>query len=168
MLGYERGCEDRDKMQLLMDGYCDQHAIAAGRGVPAEPAGRVPVAASTLTRITEPFIIRYEDCHRRSGAFRVFVFLAESHIAIHTHSFRERGFVEHRRVFLLQRPFDTEHAAEDLRRGFDFKEWRVALAEREWVLTLHSQGTENPTLLQLPCAHEGEALQTAPRTFARS
>jgi len=125
-------------MHLLMDGYCDNKSLLQDeeflRDLLSEYPGRIH-----MTRISEPFIIRYEDCPPEEWGISGFVFLAESHIAIHT--FVERGFVNID-VFSCK-DFNTDLAAEDLRRRFDFKESRVALAEREWSRTQPEK--ENPT-----------------------
>ena len=75
-------------MHLLMDGYCDNKSLLQDeeflRDLLSEYPGRIH-----MTRISEPFIIRYEDCPPEEWGISGFVFLAESHIAIHT--FVERG-----------------------------------------------------------------------------
>ena len=124
-------------MHLLMDGYCDNKELLQDeeflKNLLYEYPGRIH-----MTRISEPMIIRYEDCVPEEWGISGFVFLAESHIAIHT--FVERGFVNID-VFSCK-DFDTADAAEDIRRRFDFKKWRVALVEREWSRS--QPGTENP------------------------
>ena len=125
-------------MHLLMDGYCDNKELLQDeeflRNLLLEYPGRIG-----MTRISEPYIIRYEDCVPEEWGISGFVFLAESHIAIHT--FVERNFVNID-VFSCK-DFDTDHAAADLRERFEFTQSRVALAEREW--TRSQPGTENPT-----------------------
>jgi S-adenosylmethionine decarboxylase len=125
-------------MHLLMDGFCDDKELLQNeeflRNLLAEYPGRIG-----MTRISEPFIIRYEDCPPEEWGISGFVFLAESHIVIHT--FVERGFVNID-VFSCK-DFDTEHAAEDMNKRFGFTKSRVALAEREWARS--QPGTENPT-----------------------
>ena len=125
-------------MHLLMDGFCDDRELLQDeeflRNLLSEYPGRIG-----MTRISEPFIIRYEDCVPEEWGISGFVFLAESHIVIHT--FVERGFVNID-VFSCK-DFDTEHAAEDMKQRFNFTKSRVALAEREW--TRSQPGTENPT-----------------------
>lgn len=125
-------------MHLLMDGYCDNKELLQDeeflKKLLLEYPGRIG-----MTRISEPYIIRYEDCVPEEWGISGFVFLAESHIAIHT--FVERNFVNID-VFSCK-DFDTDHAAADLRERFQFTQSRVALAEREW--TRSQPGTENPT-----------------------
>jgi len=125
-------------MHLLMDGYSNNKELLQDeehlKDLLREYPGRIG-----MTRISEPYVIRYTDCVPEEWGISGFVFLAESHIAIHT--FVERNFVNVD-VFSCK-DFDTELAAEDLRQRFQFAEWRVARAEREW--TRSQAGTENPT-----------------------
>ncbi len=125
-------------MHLLMDGYCDNKELLQDeeflRNLLLEYPGRIG-----MTRISDPYIIRYVDCVPEEWGISGFVFLAESHIAIHT--FVERNFVNID-VFSCK-DFDTDHAAADLRERFQFTNSRVALAEREW--TRSQPCTENPT-----------------------
>ncbi len=125
-------------MHLLMDGYSENKELLQDeeflRNLLLEYPDRIG-----MKRISEPYIIRYEDCVPEEWGISGFVFLAESHIAIHT--FVERYFVNID-VFSCK-DFDTEHAAEDLKQRFGFTQSRVALAEREWSRS--QPGTENPT-----------------------
>ncbi len=125
-------------MHLLMDGYCDNKELLQDeeylRNLLLEYPGRIG-----MIRISEPFIIRYDDCAPEEWGISGFVFLAESHIAIHT--FVERYFVNID-VFSCK-DFDTDHAAEDLRQRFRLTQSRVALVEREW--SRFKPGTKNPT-----------------------
>jgi len=125
-------------MHLLMDGYCDNKELLQDEDFLRSLLREYP-ARIGMTRITDPFVIRYDDCVPEEWGISGFVFLAESHIAIHT--FVERGFVNID-VFSCK-DFDTAHAAEDLRSRFDFTMSRVSLAEREWARS--QEGTENPT-----------------------
>lgn len=125
-------------MHLLMDGYCDDKNLLQDEEFLSNLLKEYPGRIS-MTRISEPFIIRYDACPVEEWGISGFVFLAESHIAIHT--FVERGFVNID-VFSCK-DFDTELAAADLRQRFGFTKSRVALAEREWSRS--QPGTENPT-----------------------
>lgn len=125
-------------MHLLMDGYCDDRNLLQDEGFLKNLLLEYPARIS-MNRISEPFIIRYENCPPEEWGISGFVFLAESHIAIHT--FVERGFVNID-VFSCK-DFDTDLAAEDLRKRFNFTESRISLAEREWARS--QPGTENPT-----------------------
>ena len=125
-------------MHLLMDGHSDNKELLQDeeflRDLLTHYPGRIG-----MTRISEPLIIRYTDCPPEEWGISGFVFLAESHIAIHT--FVEQNLVNVD-VFSCK-AFDTDLAAEDLRQRFEFTEWRVARAERN--LKRSQRGTENPT-----------------------
>jgi S-adenosylmethionine decarboxylase len=58
-----------------------------------------------------------------------FVFIAESHIGVHT--FVERNYVNID-VFSCK-DFDTEKAIEDFREGFQLVKLRTCLIDREWA-----------------------------------
>ncbi|MBN1855635.1 MAG: S-adenosylmethionine decarboxylase [Dehalococcoidia bacterium] len=114
-------------MHLLIDGYCENKELLEDeehlRQVLAEYPGRI-----SMTRISEPYVIRYDDCEPEEWGISGFVFLAESHIAIHT--FVEQSYVNVD-VFSCK-DFDTDVAAEDLRKRFKMTKSRVSLAERGW------------------------------------
>ena len=125
-------------MHLLMDGHCDNRELLQDEGFLRDLLTEYPGRIS-MTRISEPFIIRYDNCPPEEWGISGFVFLAESHIAIHT--FVERGLVNID-VFSCK-DFNTNLAANDLRERFNFTKSRVALAEREWDRS--QPGSENPT-----------------------
>jgi len=125
-------------MHLLIDGYCENKELLEDeeflRQLLSEYPGRI-----SMTRISEPYVIRYADCEPEEWGISGFVFLAESHIAIHT--FVERSFVNID-VFSCK-DFDTEVAVEDLRERFKLTKSRVSLAERGW--SSPNQVAENPS-----------------------
>jgi len=125
-------------MHLLMDGYSNNKELLQDEEHLRQLLADYP-ARIGMTRISEPYIIRYEDCEPEEWGISGFVFLAESHIAIHT--FVEQNFVNVD-VFSCK-DFDTELAAEDLRQRFEFTEWRVSQAERHMARS--QPGTENPS-----------------------
>ena len=125
-------------MHLLMDGYCEDKDLLQDEEFLTELL-REYTSRINMTRISEPFIIRYDSCPVEEWGISGFVFLAESHIVIHT--FVEQGLVNID-VFSCK-DFDTAQAAEDLRGRFKLTKSRVALAERDW--TRSRPGEENPT-----------------------
>lgn len=124
-------------MQLLMDGYSESKDLLQNEEFLRELLTDYP-SKIAMTRISDPHIIRFTDCEPEEWGISGFVFLAESHIAIHT--FVERSFVNID-VFSCK-DFDTSVAVEDLRKRFRLTDWRVSLAEREWSRS--SPDTENP------------------------
>lgn len=125
-------------MHLLMDGYSADKSLLQDenflRTVLTEYPGKVG-----MTRISEPYVIRYDDCPPEEWGISGFVFLAESHVAIHT-------FVEHLFVNIdvfSCKDFDTDMAIADLKERFKLSQSRVSLAEREWRRS--RPGDDNPT-----------------------
>jgi S-adenosylmethionine decarboxylase len=125
-------------MHLLMDGYSADKALLQDeeflRRLLAEYPDRVG-----MTRISEPLIIRYDNCPPEEWGISGFVFLAESHIAIHT--FVEKLLVN---IDLFScKDFDTEKAVADLKSRFKLTRSRVSFAERDWDRS--GRGESNPT-----------------------
>ena len=84
-----------------------------------------------MTRISPPYVLRYIGPVLEEWGISGFVFIAESHIGIHT--FVEKNYVNID-VFSCK-DFDTEKAIEDFREGFQLTRLRTCLIEREWVKT---------------------------------
>jgi len=125
-------------MHLLMDGYSDSKDLLQDEGFLRTLLIEYPTRIG-MTRISEPFVIRYDNCVPDEWGISGFVFLAESHIAVHT--FVERKYVNVD-VFSCK-DFDTRLAGEDLKRRFRLTSSRVSLVEREW--TRSSPQRPNPT-----------------------
>ena len=125
-------------MQLLIDGYSESKDLLQNEEFLRELLTDYPSKIG-MTRISEPHIIRYADCEPDEWGISGFVFLAESHIAIHT--FVERSYVNID-VFSCK-DFDTGVAVQDLRKRLRLTHWRVSLAEREWSRS--SPDSENPS-----------------------
>jgi S-adenosylmethionine decarboxylase len=125
-------------MHLLIDGYSESKDLLQNEEFLRELLTDYP-SKIAMTRISEPHIIRYADCEPEEWGISGFVFLAESHIAIHT--FVERSYVNID-VFSCK-DFDTAVAVQDLRKRFRLTQWRVSLAEREWSRS--SPDSENPS-----------------------
>ena len=125
-------------MHLLIDGYSESKELLQDEEFLRELLTDYPSQIS-MTRISDPHIIRYTDCEPEEWGISGFVFLAESHIAIHT--FVERSYVNVD-VFSCK-DFDTRAAAEDLRKRFKLTDWRMSLVEREWSRS--SPDSKNPS-----------------------
>ncbi|MFW6103020.1 MAG: S-adenosylmethionine decarboxylase [Chloroflexota bacterium] len=114
-------------MHLLMDGYSADKALLQNEQFLKDLLADYPAKVG-MTRISEPYVIRYDDCPPEEWGISGFVFLAESHIAIHT--FVEKLLVN---VDLFScKDFDTETAAEDLKQRFKLTKSRVSCVERDW------------------------------------
>ncbi len=125
-------------MQLLIDGYSESKDLLQNEEFLRELLTDYP-SKIAMTRISEPHIIRYTDCEPDEWGISGFVFLAESHIAIHT--FVEQAYVN---IDIFScKDFDTRVAVEDLRKRFRLTHWRVSHAERGWSRS--SPDSENPS-----------------------
>ena len=114
-------------MHLLMDGYSSDKALLQDEEYLRDLLKEYPARVG-MTRISEPYVIRYDNCPPEEWGISGFVFLAESHIAIHT--FVEKLLVN---VDLFScKDFDTETAAADLKERFKLTRSRVSFAERDW------------------------------------
>ncbi|MFW6055709.1 MAG: S-adenosylmethionine decarboxylase [Chloroflexota bacterium] len=122
-------------MHLLMDGYSADKALLQDEEFLKNLLTEYPAKVG-MTRISEPYVIRYDDCPPEEWGISGFVFLAESHIAIHT--FVEKLLVN---VDLFScKDFDTDTAVADLKQRFKLTQSRVSFAERDWE---RSQPEEN-------------------------
>jgi S-adenosylmethionine decarboxylase len=81
-----------------------------------------------MTRISPPYVIRYAGPVLEDWGISGLVFIAESHIGIHT--FVEKNYVNID-VFSCK-GFDTDRAIEDFREGFYLTRLRTCLIDREW------------------------------------
>jgi S-adenosylmethionine decarboxylase len=121
-------------MHLVIDGYSSDQTILQDEGFLREWLESYPTRIG-MTRISPPYVLRYMGPVLEDWGISGFVFLAESHIAIHT--FVERNYVNVD-VFSCK-DFDTEKAIEDFRAGFRLTRLRTCILDREWSST---QGAE--------------------------
>ena len=112
-------------MQLLMDGYSENKDLIQNEEFLRELLTDYPSKIG-MTRISEPQIIRFTDCEPEEWGISGFVFLAESHIAIHT--FVERSYVNID-VFSCK-DFDSKQAIKDLQAKFELNQIRSYLLKR--------------------------------------
>ena len=114
-------------MHLIIDGYTDNQEILRDEGFLKSWLESYP-ARIGMTRISTPYVVRYVGQPLHDWGLSGFVFIAESHIGIHT--FVERNYVNID-VFSC-RDFDSEKATEDFREGFHLVKLRTCLIDREW------------------------------------
>jgi S-adenosylmethionine decarboxylase len=117
-------------MHLIIDGYSGDQNILRDEGFLRNWLEDYP-ARIGMTRISPPYVLRYIGPVLEEWGISGFVFIAESHIGIHT--FVEKNYVNID-VFSCK-DFDTEKAIEDFREGFQLTRLRTCLIEREWVKT---------------------------------
>lgn len=111
-------------MHLIIDGYCNNQTLLQDESFLHNWLENYP-AKINMTRISPPYILRYMG---EDWGISGFVFIAESHISIHT--FVERNYVNID-VFSCK-DFDTEKAIKDFQVGFQLTKSRTCLLDRDW------------------------------------
>jgi S-adenosylmethionine decarboxylase len=81
-----------------------------------------------MTKISDPIVFRYSGAKPEDRGISGLVFIAESHISLHT--FVERQFINID-VFSCK-DFDAERIVEDMREKFGLTRMRNCLVRREW------------------------------------
>jgi S-adenosylmethionine decarboxylase len=81
-----------------------------------------------MTKISDPIVFRYSGAKPEDWGVSGLVFIAESHISLHT--FVERKFINID-VFSCK-DFDAERIMEDMRDKFGLTNMRSCLVRREW------------------------------------
>lgn len=114
-------------MHLIIDGYSDDPEILRDEDFLRKWLESYP-AKIGMTRISPPYVARYMGPGLHDCGISGFVFIAESHIGIHT--FVERNYVNID-VFSCK-DFDSEKAVHDFREGFQLVKLRTCLIDREW------------------------------------
>jgi S-adenosylmethionine decarboxylase len=114
-------------MHLIIDGYSSNQKILKDEEFLRKWLESYP-ARIGMTRISPPYVIKYVGSVSEDWGISGLVFIAESHIGIHT--FVERNYINVD-VFSCK-DFDSEKAIEDFREGFQLVRLRTCLIDREW------------------------------------
>lgn len=114
-------------MHLIIDGYSSSKELLQDEAFLRSWLENYPSKIG-MTRISPPFVIRYVGPVLEDWGISGFVFIAESHIGIHT--FVERNYLNID-VFSCK-DFDAEKAIKDFREGFQLVKLRTCLIDREW------------------------------------
>ncbi|MGQ9546567.1 MAG: S-adenosylmethionine decarboxylase [Dehalococcoidia bacterium] len=114
-------------MHLIIDGYSSNQKILRDEDFLRKWLEDYP-ARIGMSRISPPYVIRYIGPVLEDWGISGFVFIAESHIAVHT--FVERNYVNID-VFSCK-DFDTDKVMKDCCQGFQLLKWRTCLIDREW------------------------------------
>jgi len=117
-------------VHLIIDGYSSNQRILRDEDFLRKWLEDYP-ARIGMTRISPPYVLRYAGPVPEDWGISGFVFIAESHIGIHT--FVEQNYVNID-VFSCK-DFDTNKAIEDFREGFQLTMLRTCLIDREWPRT---------------------------------
>jgi S-adenosylmethionine decarboxylase len=114
-------------MHLIIDGYSSNRRILRDEDFLRKWLENYPTRIG-MTRISPPYVLRYIGPVLEDWGISGFVFIAESHIGIHT--FVEQNYVNID-VFSCK-DFDTDKAIEDFREVFQLIKLRTCLIDREW------------------------------------
>jgi len=125
-------------MHLIVDGYSSNQTILRDEDFLRKWLESYPTRIG-MTRISPPYVIKYIGPVLEDWGISGFVFIAESHIGIHT--FVERNYIN---VDIFScKDFNTEKAIEDFRDGFQLVKLRTCLIDRDWPAAKPStQGAE--------------------------
>jgi S-adenosylmethionine decarboxylase len=117
-------------MHLIIDGYSDNPKILQDEDYLRNWLESYP-SKINMTRISPPHVLKYVGPKLEDWGISGFVFIAESHISVHT--FVELNYVNID-VFSCK-DFDTDKAIQDFQQGFHLVKSRTCLIDREWPLT---------------------------------
>jgi len=114
-------------MHLIIDGYSANQKILQDMDSLKHWLETYPSEIG-MTRISPPYMLRYVGSKSADWGMSGFVFIAESHISIHT--FVESNYVN---IDIFScRDFDADKAIKDLRDKFQLAKLRTCLINREW------------------------------------
>ena len=114
-------------MHLIIDGYSSDQKNLRDEDFLRKWLENYP-AEIGMTRISPPYVLRYVGPVLEDWGISGFVFIAESHIDIHT--FVEQNYIN---IDIFScKDFDTEKAIKDFREEFQLIKLRTCLIDREW------------------------------------
>jgi S-adenosylmethionine decarboxylase len=114
-------------MHLIVDGYSNNQKILQDEDYLRNWLESYP-AGIGMTKISPPYVLRYTGSKPEDWGISGFVFIAESHISIHT--FVEKNYVN---IDIFScKDFDADKAIEDLQDKFQLTKLRTRLIDRKW------------------------------------
>ena len=114
-------------MHLIIDGFNKNKNILQDENFIYQLLDAYP-AKIGMTKISDPIVFRYSGSKPQDWGVSGLVFIAESHISLHT--FVERNFINID-VFSCK-DFDAERVSKDMRDKFELVRMRSCLVRREW------------------------------------
>lgn len=114
-------------MHLIIDGFGKNKEILQDENFIYDLLFAYPDKIG-MTKISDPIVFRYSGSKPEDWGISGLVFIAESHISVHT--FVERKFINID-VFSCK-DFDAERIMEDMRDKFGLTRMRSCLVRREW------------------------------------
>jgi S-adenosylmethionine decarboxylase len=126
-------------MHLIIDGYGDNSKVMQDEQFLYQLLDSYP-AQIGMTKISSPLVFRYIGSRPEDWGISGFVFIAESHISIHT--FVERCYINID-VFSCK-DFDAEQVIKDLKDKFQLTKLSSRLINRDWKMSDLSGVTDIP------------------------
>jgi len=114
-------------MHLIIDGFGKNKKILQDESFIHDLLNAYPGKIG-MTKISDPIVFRYSGSKPEDWGVSGLVFIAESHISLHT--FVERTFINID-VFSCK-DFDAERIIRDMRDKFELTRMRSCLVRREW------------------------------------
>lgn len=128
-------------MHLIIDGFGKNKTILQDEKFIYELLDKLPDRIG-MTKISDPVVFRYSGVKPEDWGISGLVFIAESHISLHT--FVERSFINID-VFSCK-DFDAGQVTEELKKGFELIRIRSCLVRRNWN---NGEFQESDGILQL-------------------
>ena len=114
-------------MHLIIDGYSSNQKILQDEDFLRNLLEDFP-SRINMTRISPPYVLRYAGTKSAEWGISGFIFIAESHISVHT--FVKDNYVN---IDIFScRDFDADKAIKDLQDKFQLAKLRTCLIDREW------------------------------------
>jgi len=115
-------------MHLIIDGYSSNQRILQDEDFLRNLLENFPSKIS-MTRISPPYVLRYVGIKTEDWGISGLVFIAESHISIHT--FVEKKYIN---IDIFScRYFDADKAIRDLQDTLQLVKLRTCLIDRKWT-----------------------------------
>jgi len=114
-------------MHLIIDGYSNNQKVLQDEDYLRNWLESYPSRIG-MTRISPPYVLKYVGPILEDWGISGFVFIAESHISVHT--FVEQNYVN---IDIFScKDFDAAKAIKDFQDAFQLIKSRTGLIDREW------------------------------------
>ena len=128
-------------MHLTIDGYGDNPKLMQDEQFIYQILDSYP-AQIGMTKISPPLVFKYIGSKPEDWGISGFVFIAESHISVHT--FAERNYVNID-VFSCK-DFDAEQVIRDFKKQFQLTRLSSRLINRDWKVEDLAEATDTAQL----------------------
>jgi len=128
-------------MHLIIDGYGENQKLMQDEQFIYQMLDSYP-AQIGMTKISPPHVFKYIGSKPEDWGVSGFVFIAESHISIHT--FVERGYIN---VDIFScKDFDAEQVIRDFKNKFQLTRFSSRLINRDWKADDLAEATDTAKL----------------------